>query len=353
MQSLETFMRQSVRVKTALEYPIASRFAIKRDRQPAAISRAPRQKVITNILVPIDFSRGSLKAIPYALAISRQFGATVHLLHVVDTSQYLPPTLLTLPLVPQTELNRQLLKRLQAVALKFSAAGKIEVHNPPEGRAYEEICAAARQLKTDLIVIATHGYTGYKRTFLGSTAERVVQHSPCPVLVVRHHHRSLVRSNGQVSPTGFQPRRILIPLDFSDCSQAAFDYGLQIARDLGAGLTLLHVVNPHHYHFGHEYAALDASGLMAAARDSSRKQMWKIVKKTNLRCSVEVKQGSPAMEICKYANKKVDLIIISTHGRSGLRHALIGSTAERVVRHADGPVLVVPARRKRPKKLTN
>jgi hypothetical protein len=68
---------------------------------------------------------------------------------------------------------------------------------------------------------------------------------------------------------------------------------------------------------------------------------------------VEVKQGSPAMEICKYANKKVDLIVISTHGRSGLSHAVIGSTAERVVRHASCPVLVVPARRKAANKLTN
>jgi universal stress protein A len=151
------------------------------------------------------------------------------------------------------------------------------------------------------------------------------------------------------NPTGFRPSKILIPLDFSDCSQVAFDYGLEIARELRAELALLHVVNPHCCPFGDEYAALDAARLMAAARDSSRKQMWKMAKKTNRRCSVEVKQGSPVMEICKYANENVDLIIISTHGRSGLSHALIGSTAERVVRHADGPVLVVPARRKRRK----
>jgi nucleotide-binding universal stress UspA family protein len=340
-------------MNTALEHPIATRSVIKRDRRATAYSRETRRRAITNVLVPIDFSRGSLKAIPSALAISRQFGAAIHLLHIVDTTQYLPPTLLTLPLVPQSELNRQLLKRLQAVALKFSASGKIEVHIPREGRAYEEICAAARQLKTDLIVIATHGYTGYKRTFLGSTAERVIQHSPCPVLVVRRRHPVLIGANGQASRIAVRLRRILIPVDFSECSQVGFDYGLEIARDLRAGLTLLHVVNPHYYHFGHEYAGLDSPRLMAAARDSSRKQMWEMAKKTNLRCSVEVKQGSPVMEICKYANENVDLIIISTHGRSGLSHALIGSTAERVVRHASCPVLVVPVRRKAANKLTN
>ncbi len=340
-------------MKTSVEYPAAKPRALKRSLAPTGVQRQPRRATITRILVPIDFSRGSLKAIPYALAISRRFGAPIHFLHVVDTTQYLPPTLLTLPLVPQSELNRRLLKRLQAVALRFSASGKIEVHIPREGRAYKEICAAARELKTDLIVIATHGYTGYKRTFLGSTAERVVQHSPCPLLVVRQRHPALIGANGQATRSGFRLRKILIPVDFSECSRAAFDCGLAIARDLRAGLTLLYVVNPHCYPFGDEYAALDASRLMAAARDSSRKQMQEMAEKTNLRCSVEVRQGSPAREICEYANEDVDLIIISTHGRSGLGHALIGSTAERVVRYASCPVLVVPARRKTANKLTN
>ena len=86
------------------------------------------------------------------------------------------------------------MKRLQALALKYRTDGNVSALEPRTGTAYEEICAAARELKADLIVIATHGYTGYKRMFLGSTAERVVQHSPCPVLVVRQHIGALYRS---------------------------------------------------------------------------------------------------------------------------------------------------------------
>ena len=168
-------------MKDLLDPPSLTQVTSKRRRRGTA-SRARR---FNRVLVPIDFSRPSLQAIPYALAISRQFGADVHLLHVTDLSQLPPPTLMTLPLVPQAEWNRRFMKQLQAVALKYRTDGNVSALEPRTGTAYEEICAAARELKADLIVISTHGYTGYKRAFLGSTAERVVQHSPCPVLVVR------------------------------------------------------------------------------------------------------------------------------------------------------------------------
>jgi nucleotide-binding universal stress UspA family protein len=296
------------------------------------------------MLVPIDFSRPSLNAISYALAIARQFGADVHLLHVVDTTQYPPPTLLTLPLVPQAEWNRRLRKRLEAVALKYRINGNVSALNPRSGTAYEEICAIAGELKADLVVIATHGYTGYKHIFLGSTAERVVQHSRCPVLVVRLHARHGNGSTDRRTHTGLQLKKILVPTDFSECSRAGFDYALQLARDFKAELRLVHVINPHVYPFGDEYAALDAARLMRGAAYAAEKQMRSMAARANVRYSAEVGRGSPAIEICNAANEDVDLIVTSTHGRTGLGHVLIGSVAERVVRYARCPVLVIPAR---------
>jgi nucleotide-binding universal stress UspA family protein len=140
-------------MKDLLDPPIFTQVTSKRPRR-ATTSRARR---FNRVLVPIDFSRPSLQAIPYALAISRQFGADVHLLHVTDLSQLPPPTLMTLPLVPQAEWNRRFMKRLQAVALKYRSDGNVSALEPRTGTAYEEICAAARELKTDLIVISTHG----------------------------------------------------------------------------------------------------------------------------------------------------------------------------------------------------
>lgn len=310
-------------------------------RRRAISSKSRRFK---RILVPIDFLRPSLKAIPYALAISRQFGADVHLLHITDPTQEPPPTLMTLPLVPQAEWNRRFMRRLRALAVKYRTDGKVSALEPRIGTAYDEICAAAQDLKTDLLVIATHGYTGYKRVFLGSTAERVVQHSPCAVLIVRHHFRHLNGSVDARTRTGFRLNRILVPTDFSECSLIAFEYGVQLARDFNAELLLVHVISPHAYPFGDQYVALDPAELMRETQYAEQKQMRSMAARANTRYSVRVIHGSPAIEICNAANEDVDLIVISTHGRTGLGHLLIGSVAEHVVRDAHCPVLVIPAR---------
>jgi nucleotide-binding universal stress UspA family protein len=331
-------------MKSLCDAPIATQVS----RKPRRIRTRPTR--FKRILVPIDFSRPSLKAIPYALAIARRFGSDVHLLHVVDCSQYPPPTLLTLPLMPQAEWNRRLRKRLDAVALKYRVNGSVSALEPGSGTAYEEICAIAGQLKADLIVIATHGYTRYRHMFLGSTAERVVQHSRCPVLVVRLHG---IDWNGLRDPRtrkGFKLTKILVPTDFSKCSHAGFDSGVQLARDLNAELRLVHVINPHAYPFGDKYTALDAARLMDKAAQAAQKQMRRMGAKAGLRYSCEVRRGSSAIEICKAANEDADLIVTSTHGRTGLGHVLIGSTAERVVRYARCPVLVIPTRPKSRKK---
>jgi nucleotide-binding universal stress UspA family protein len=236
------------------------------------------------------------------------------------------------------------MKRLQALAKKHRTDGNVSALEPRTGTAYEEICAVARELKADLIVIATHGYTGYKRMFLGSTAERIVQHSPCPVLVVRHH---LSRWNGAADlriRTGSELAKILVPTDFSKCSQTAFEYGLQLARDFGAELRLVHVINQHAYPIGDVYAALDPAQLLRETEDAAQKQMRSMAARARARYSVRVIQGSPAVAICNASNEDVDLIVISTHGRTALAHLLIGSVAEHVVRYARCPVLVIPAR---------
>lgn len=324
-------------MKDLLDPPSLTQVTSKRRRRGTA-SRARR---FNRVLVPIDFSRPSLQAIPYALSISRQFGADVHLLHVTDLSQLPPPTLMTLPLVPQAEWDRRFMKQLQAVAQKYRTDGNVSALEPRAGTAYEEICAAARELKANLIVISTHGYTGYKRAFLGSNAERVVQHSPCPVLVVRQH------IGGSIDPrtrTGFRLRTILVPTDFSECSRIGSDYGLQLASDFGAELRLVHVINPNAFLYGDKYTALDPAQLLQEMEDAAQKRMRSMAARAKARYSVRLIYGSPAVEICKAANEDADLIVISTHGRTGLGHILLGSVAEHVVRYAHCPVLVIPSR---------
>ena len=327
-------------MKDLLDPPVSTQVTRRLGRH----TRPSRPARFNRILVPIDFSRPSLKAMPYALAISRQFGADVHLLHVTDMTQQPPPSLLTLPVIPQTEWNRRFMKRLQRLVLKYRTDANISALEPRAGITYEEICETARELKADLIVLATHGYTGYKRMFLGSTAERVIQHSPCPVLVVRHHLNRWNGAGDLRTRTGFELTKVLVPIDFSKYSKTAFKYGIQLTRDFDAELRLVHVINPHAYPFGDKYAALDAIRLTNEAADAAQKCMRSMAARAKTRYSVQVIRGSPAVQICNAANEDVDLIVICTHGRTGPLHLLIGSVAEHVVRYAHCPVLVIPAR---------
>src|SRR5829696_3185363 len=135
------------------------------------------------IVVPIDFSAESKKALRYACKLAEQFGAVLRLIHVVEPV----PFLNDLTNVPLSRSDRDIAKEA-FVKLQALAQDEIDELIPiyPEvrvGKPYREIVGAAKLLGVDLIVIATHGHTGLKHALLGSTAERVVQYAPCPVLV--------------------------------------------------------------------------------------------------------------------------------------------------------------------------
>jgi universal stress protein A len=137
-------------------------------------------------------------------------------------------------------------------------------------------------------------------------------------------------------------RNILVPVDFSDCSKKALQYALPIARQFGAKITLLHVVQLN-YLLGTEFATIDFSRVEKDMRTQAEAELARMagVDET-IPCTPLVRVGQPVEEIAQTARKqKTDIIILSTHGRTGLRHMLLGSVAENVVRHAPCPVLIV------------
>jgi universal stress protein A len=148
---------------------------------------------IRSILVPIDFSPASEKALAYAVPLAKLCGAKLTLLHVLEPIA--TPDFAAFPLAVDNDkamrASRLQLERVAADLKLRTLAEKFLVRN---GRAFNEITSAARTLKTDLIIISTHGRTGLKHVFMGSTAEKVVQHAPCPVLVVRPKEREFVKS---------------------------------------------------------------------------------------------------------------------------------------------------------------
>lgn len=173
--------------------PNRSRFpqvALSPGTRPAAEGRLG----LKSILVPIDFSPGSKKALKYALPFAEQFGAQIILLHVVEPVA--TPDFAYFPLMMENDkvmavARRQLDLLCKQEAIEPRVIAKTLARH---GKPFQEIADAARTLEADLIIIATHGYTGLKHAFLGSTAERVVRHAPCPVLVVREREREFVAS---------------------------------------------------------------------------------------------------------------------------------------------------------------
>jgi nucleotide-binding universal stress UspA family protein len=294
---------------------------------------------IRKVLVPVDFSVPSLGAVQFALALIAKFGASPHLVHVFPADSPFTASVAMPFVLPELEISRSVHRRLKDVAKKYSIELPPEDIHALRGKPFDEICRLARDIGIDLIIIATRGNTGLKHLVLGSTAEHVVRYSPCPVLVVRDSECS-----GAVA--GF--RKILVPTDFSECSMKGLAYAKAFAKQFKSTLVLLNSVHFQYYVASDEYARYDMPRLLQYAETSAREQMHDLVEKTDwdgVEVETSLQSGHPGQQICDGAkDSSIDLIVTSTHGTTGFKHLLLGSVAEYVVRHADCPVLVVPAR---------
>ena len=142
----------------------------------------------------------------------------------------------------------------------------------------------------------------------------------------------------------FRLKKILVPIDFSDCSKKALQYAIPLARQHEAALTLLYVAPPPNF-VGGEYTGIEYARLEDDQAASGGKQLDALVANEvhgEVPAETLVRPGMPVVEILEAARAlPADLIVISTHGRTGLKHVLLGSVAEDVVRRAPCPVLVV------------
>lgn len=147
------------------------------------IELAPVMMHLSNILVPLDFSEMSLKALRYAVPFAKQFNAKITLVHVVELMAYTPelPYPPALPL-DQTEEVKAELEKIREANVPAGIPVDVVVRHD---FAADAVIDVASRMNADLIITATHGRTGLKHVFLGSVAEKIVRHAPCPVLVVR------------------------------------------------------------------------------------------------------------------------------------------------------------------------
>jgi nucleotide-binding universal stress UspA family protein len=165
------------------------------------------------------------------------------------------------------------------------------------------------------------------------------------VEVGRQDESLFTRGAGEPArPAPFALRRILVPVDFSECSRKALEYAIPLARQFHSTLLLVYVM-PVHYVVGSEFGPVDVPLPEAELRQNCERELQRLADR-NVQGAVPVEirvgRGQPVHELVRLARDgQVDLILLSTHGHTGLKHVLLGSVTENVVRYAPCPVLVV------------
>jgi nucleotide-binding universal stress UspA family protein len=282
---------------------------------------------IRSILFPTDFSECAEHAFQQAAYLADQYGAALHVLHVRETRK---PDLVPRIQLSEEEILEQLQGSIQdAPLLRDEPHVRLIRSEVRRVSASVGILEYADEHRIDLIVMGTHGRHGVSRLLVGSVAEEVVRLATCPVLTVRHD---------QCEPRNVI-QNILVPIDFSERSEQALWFAADLARSYRAELALLHVVEevalPGVY--GLDPVPVHTPDVIERAQsslDALIQQLPEAVPAT-----ANVLPGHAARDILDYAGRKdVDLIVIATHGRTGIEHLLLGSVAEKVVRLAPCPV---------------
>jgi nucleotide-binding universal stress UspA family protein len=313
---------------------------------------------ISKILVPVDFSNGSTAATQFANEIAGYWGAKVDLIHIVPVLKYLNDSIirLGLPLDMDKDLYPRIVSEIQE-KLQFEMRDRISESNRGEAfvitgrKASEEIVERGRENGYDLIVLGSHG--SHNHFLHGSVAEHVVRMSQVAVLTVPP----------ETKPHGFT--NIVLPTDGSDRSFAILPFAIQLAHSFRSKVTLLHVLELYGTIAEDVYIYTGETEIDSIKGELIRKIekfFWHrygrdiaIVEETDDGMIINWKEGekqyrteflldiyksvSAYLEIVDYSNQNADMVAMTTHGRTGLAHVLLGSTTERVVRHAKVPVL--------------
>ena len=289
------------------------------------------------IVVPTDGSEYANRAATHAASVATAFDATVHVLSVVDEDA-------ASGVFQQRGVDDETLDRLREESQRAIESTRAELDEdiPVEtatvrGHAAESIVAYADDVDADLLAMGTHGRTGVDRYVAGSVTERVLRRTHVPVLTVRDVEAVRALEDYE---------KVLVPTDGSEDAGVAVEHALALAAVGGATVHAVNVV---------DVGSLAASageapvtGMLERfeeAGEEATSEVAELARDAGLEAETAVLKGSPGHALLEYADDNdVDLVAMGTTGRTGLDRYLLGSTTERVVRHADAPVLAVNAR---------
>jgi nucleotide-binding universal stress UspA family protein len=282
-----------------------------------------RSKILERVMVPLDGSKHSEAVLPFACELGRD--TTVDVVGVNN---------------PLEDLERLLEAYLGKKAAEFQAEGIKARAVILKGSPAEKLIDYSESNNIGLIVMATHGRTGSSRWALGSVADRVLRGGSVPLLLVNTARIS--RRRARKKPF----RNVLLPLDGSQLGEVALPYGLELARRSGTRIWLLRVSQPQHLIIdAGEYLMTNIEAAVQGLEQSALAYLSQVeasLKAPGIKLTSQALTGTPAETILEYAGtKKIDLILMSTHGRGGLSRWMFGSVAARVLRAAEVPVLLI------------
>ena len=286
----------------------------------------------TKILWPTDFSEASQAARPYAKLLADRFQATLHVIHVVPEfpSVYIPFFEDTLTYLRSWEETVNHAKaKLEHVAQGLEGEGYRVVYELLEGVPHQQILEYADRIDADVIVMGTKGLTGLEGLVIGSVTERVVRAAKHPVLSVR-----------EPAPERPKIERVLISTDLSEAAAAGVELGVSLAETFGAEIHLLYVVELFSYEPEKVEAFIHPEEFQQVS-EKLKEAMGEVSTAATVHKHV-IKGLDVASRIAEFAEEiKADLLVMSTHGRTGLARLLLGSVTEKVLKISPVPVLTI------------
>ncbi len=284
-----------------------------------------------NILYLTDFSEPSQAALPFAIVVAREFGATVHALHILVPQPYIYSAVeMTGAAIEAQEENAQ----LEMLKVEAQLAGvPHEVAVVRGAGVWPALEHASAACEANLIVLGTHGRTGVQKFLLGSVAEEIFRRSPVPVLTIGPWVRKSVHNAAHF-------RRVLFTTDFTADSLVALPYALSLAQENEARLILLHVIGEREQMAARQRIETTVAHVLHELHEL-------VPKDAELWCRPEavVEYGEPAARILEAAKERdADLIVIGVRNKGGHLGAathLERAVAHKIVAHANCPVLTV------------
>jgi len=300
---------------------------------------------IQKILVPVDFSEPSKHAITYALSLSLQYKARLIFCHVVPISVALAYALPTESYAIEREEAEKAKEQLpNLIPAEYRDRVKLETI-VKIGDVSDELLGVVADENVDLVIMGTHGRGGLERFLLGSLTENMLRKVSVPILTVSN--LDAAKDLQSVGPVPLH--KILYATDFSENAERGLRLAFDLASAPGAQLSILHVLE--NLNIGYWSPGITmgyvAEEIDAYRRDSLEKLRQSVAREKESFPGVAAKglltEGDPYREILRVASEEhADLIVMNLHGKGRLERALLGSTAERVIRLASVPVLSIP-----------